>query len=105
LQRLLAQDEALLLVLARVVHALERQALTEKDQARGFLGEQPHIAGVALLLERGDQPREVDERGLQRVVDHLARGDGDWFAAVLRLRTVLDAAAGLGGFPLSSRSR
>ncbi len=59
-----------------------------------------HVAGVGLLLERRDQPRKVDERSLQRVVDHLARGNGDRLAAVLRLRTVLDAASRLGGFHL-----
>ena len=110
LQRLLAEDKALLLVFARVVHALERLAFAEKDQGRGFLGEQTHIAGVSLFLERGDEPREVDERRLQRVVDHLARGHRYRFAAVLRLRAVLYAASRLGRlylllfhFPLSYR--
>ena len=100
LQRLLAEDETLLLVVARVIHALERLALAEQDQGRGIVREQPHVARVGLLLEGRDQPREIDERSLQRVVDHLARGHRDGFAAVFRLRTVLHAASRLRRFHL-----
>ena len=100
LQRGLAEDEAAR-VGGAVVQALECRALAEEDQARRIVGQQPHVTGVALALERREQAWEVDERRLQRVVEDLSRRDRDRFAAVLGLRPVLHAASRLGCFHLS----
>jgi len=63
LQRRLAEHDPW--VGAALVHALERRALTEQDEASGFLGQEAHVARVGLVLEDRDQSRKVDDRGLQ----------------------------------------
>src|SRR5207245_1723013 len=42
-----------------------------------------------------EQSRKVDERSLERVVKDLSGGDGDWLAAVFRLRAMLHSASRL----------
>src|SRR5437660_1822164 len=100
LQRLLAEDHPAGLRDA-VVQALERGPLTEKDQSRCIVREQPHITRVALLLEGRHEPRKVDEGGLERVVQDLSGGDGYGLAAVFRLWAMLHATSRLRGFHLS----
>src|SRR5258706_4470018 len=103
MQRLLSQHQALRLAHA-VVHALERRAFSEEDEAGGIVGEQADIAGVALFFERRYQAREIDERGLQRVIDDLPGRDRNRFAPMLGLWSVLHASSRLGCFNLPLRN-
>ncbi len=87
-----------------VVRAFEGGAVLEQDQARRLFREQADVPGVALALEGRDQAREVDEGGLEGVVDDLARGDRDRLPTVLRRRPVLHAPMHLGRPALRGRS-
>ena len=104
LQGLLAENQSALLV-AGVIHAFERQPFPEEDQTGCVIGQQPHIAGVALFLEGRDEAREVHEGRLERVVDDLSRRHGNGLTAVLGLWSVLHAASRLGCFHLPLRYR
>src|SRR5947199_1361869 len=102
LQRRLAEDEAARIGGA-VVKTFERGAIAEENQARGVVGQQPHVAGITLALESGQQARKVDEGCLERVIEDLSRRHRDGLAAVLRLRAVLDPSSWLRCFHLSLR--
>src|SRR5260370_17537093 len=90
MQRLLSEHQALRLA-DPVVHTLERRAFAEEDEAGGIVSEEADVAGVALFLERRYQPREIDERGLQRAIDDLPRRDRNRFAPILVLCSLLPA--------------
>src|SRR5260370_505885 len=102
MQRLLSEHQALRLA-DPVVHTLERRAFAEEDDAGGIVSEAADVAGVALFLERRYQAREIDERGLQRVIDDLPGRDRNRFAPLLGLWSVLHAAPRLGCFNLLLR--
>jgi len=57
---------------ATVVEALDQAPLVEKDHAAGCLAGQPQVSGKAVATQRAQQFGEIDERGLERLVDQLA---------------------------------
>src|SRR5260370_33708602 len=103
MERLLSQHQALRLA-DPVVHALERRAFSEEDEPGGIVGEKADVAGVALFLQRRYQAREIDKRGLQRVIDDLPGRDRNRFAPMLGLWSVLHASSRLGCFNLPLRN-
>src|SRR5205807_3513344 len=80
-------------MLAGVEYAFLSLAVFKQNEAGSALREKAHIARVALAFQCCDEPRKIDKRRLQRVVDHLARRYGKWLPTVLRAGPMLDSFA------------
>src|SRR5207302_10514190 len=80
-------------MLAGVEYSFLSLAVFKQNEAGSALREKAHIARVALAFQCCDEPRKIDKRRLERVVDHLARRYGKWLPSVLRAGPMLDSFA------------
>src|SRR2546421_4428374 len=80
-------------MLAGVENAFLSLAVFKQNEAGSALREKAHVTRVALAFQCCDEPRKIDKRRLQRVVDDLARRYRKWLPAVLRAGPMLDSFA------------